>query len=131
MDILNEERGECILPVYRANAEPDLQGDVIGPADLFAAMGLWAERRQLGVEHDGNLPDGLVTILGSYMTGDKAYKGDGFSAKPLTWLLHLKIDLGQPDGKKLWDRLKHQGGLSIGGTATPEEFITEAQNEAE
>jgi hypothetical protein len=121
-----DDRGEVLLPVYRADAEPgiDRQGDTIGPADLFGAMARWAAKRQLAIQHADPLPDGLVTVLGCYMTGG-AYQGDGYSIKGLTWVLHLRVDLDQKGGPELWRRLKDGdlAGLSIGGTATVEAFI--------
>ena len=131
MEILKvNDRGEVLIPAYTADAPPDLQGDIINAAELYAAMSRWAGRRELRLQHGADaLPAGLVTVLGCFMTG-RAYKGDGFTVPALTWALHLKIDLEQQQGQEIWSQIKDGKltGLSIGGSASVSEFIAGGDN---
>ena len=124
-----DERGLATMVVYRADAPgADKQGDVIGAQDLWLGMANWggSRHRQLKLQHADNVPAGAVVCVGSMMTGDRPYRGDGYTVPAKTWAVTLKFDLDSDDGRKLFDDLKAKrlGGLSIGGTASVGEYLS-------
>ncbi len=104
MNILkaNDEQREFVAAVYRAGASPDAQGDVMDRDELHLATMRFASNPRIKIEHgDEEIHAGLITVLGSWMTGNKASGGLPKHA----WCIHGKVARGK-DGDVLWSRIK-------------------------
>jgi len=104
MNILKvaEERREFTAQVYSADHGPDAQGDTMTVDELHVATMRFARKPKLKLEHGNeDLPEGLVTILGSFMTGPKA--SGGLPAN--SWIIHGRVARGDA-GNVLWQRIK-------------------------
>ena len=124
MEVLKttDEKGEALLPVYGAG-RVDRQGDTVSPFDLFVGMANWAGRRNIRLHHSGeDLPPNVIHPIACFMTGEKPYKGRGYTVPAKTWCLWLRFNLDHPRGRELWQELKagRLKGLSLAGEATAE-----------
>lgn len=103
MNILktDSEKRQFVAVVYRAGAPADAQGDTMSVDELQMAVMRFAQRPHIKLEHgDEDMPQGLVTVLGSYMTG-KA--GGGLPRN--AWIIEGRVARGD-DGDILWARIK-------------------------
>ena len=95
LKILNPVQRIVCAPVYTGNLnDPDGQGDVAEPADVFKALCSHMRKRRTKVMHDGdNLTGSDIKILGEYMTGAAGCDMGpaGGYILPQTWVMVMRL----------------------------------------
>jgi len=123
------DKGRALIVAYQADRTDDgvdRQGDMTGPDDLFIGAAYWAGRRIIRLQHrQADLPPDVVYCVGSFITGDEGYKGEGYDVPPKTWAVWLQFNMADERGKDLFVKLKsgELGGLSMGGSADAVPFV--------